>query len=525
MRSIIKNACLLTALAFAAASCHKLDVTIDSKLTPANFPVTVDQAILASGPVYTKFRPWYPRSYWFLQSISTDEAVLPARGGNWWDGGRYAQLHLHTWNPDNATIGECWDNISTTISTANQILSTLESAPAGAPAQIVAEVRTMRALSYFFMMDLWGNVPLVTKFGDTTRVTTTNRADVFAYIESEVKAVLPNLSTAVDNSTYGRPTKYCAFALLAKMYLNAQEYIGQNRYNDAVAMCDSIIQSQRFELESNYTAMFNINNGPAIKEFIFAIPYDGTQATEQIFARYSLHRAMRNKYSLPFTPSGAVSTWPEYYALYNEAGDVRNAIWLTGKQYNYNGSPITIATTKVGFDEDYTGSDKSAPYNFELTLTPDIVIKNPAIFDAGNDEKSWAEGYRCNKFYPDSTSSSRNQGNDMPVFRYADILLMKAEAILRGATPTLGATAVSLVNEVRTIRKASAWSSVTLDNLLAERGREFAWENWRRNDLIRFGKFEGSWGYKTDANTTRRLFPVPTYARVLNPLLSQNPGY
>ncbi|WP_298737030.1 RagB/SusD family nutrient uptake outer membrane protein [uncultured Chitinophaga sp.] len=113
----------------------------------------------------------------------------------------------------------------------------------------------------------------------------------------------------------------------------------------------------------------------------------------------------------------------------------------------------------------------------------------------------------------------------MPVFRYADILLMKAEAILRGATPTLGASALSLVNEVRTIRKASAWSTVTLDNLLDERGREFAWENWRRNDLIRFGKVEDSKGYKTDANTTRRLYPVPTYARVLNPLLSQNPGY
>lgn len=525
MRSIIKTVCIISALAFTAASCHKLDVEIDSKLTDKNFPTTLDQAILASGPVYTKFRPWYPRSYWFLQSISSDEAVLPARGGNWWDGGRYAQLHLHTWNPDNPTMGECWDNVSTTISTANQILSTLENAPAGAPAQIVAEVRTMRALSYFVMMDLWGNIPLVTKFGDTTKVTTTKRADVFNFIESELKAVLPNLSANVDNSTYGRPTKYCAFAILAKMYLNAQVYTGTARNADAVSMCDSIIQSDKFELESNYKAMFNINNGPAIKEFIFAIPYDGTQATEQIFARYSLHRAMRNKYSLPFTPSGAVSTIPAYYALYNEPGDVRNDIWLTGKQYNYNGTPITISTTKVGYDADYSGSDKSAPYTFELTLTPDIIIKDATIFDAGNDEKSWAEGYRCNKFYPDSTSSSRNQGNDMPVFRYADILLMKAEAIVRGAAPTLGATAVSLVNEVRTIRKASAWSTVTLDNLLAERGREFAWENWRRNDLIRFGKFEGSWGYKTNADPNKRLFPVPTYARVLNPLLSQNPGY
>ncbi|GAA0530189.1 RagB/SusD family nutrient uptake outer membrane protein [Chitinophaga japonensis] len=521
----IKITCIITALAFIATSCHKLDVEIDSKLTDENFPVTVDQAILASGPVYTRFRTGYPRSYWFLQSISSDEAVLPARGGNWWDGGRYAQLHLHTWNADNATMGEAWDYLSTTISTANQILSTLENAPAGAPAQIVAEVRTMRALSIFMMMDLWGNIPLVTRFGDTSQVRTTQRKEVFAFLESELKSVLPDLSTTADNSTYGRPTRYAAFALLAKMYLNAPVYAGEDRNSDAVAMCDSIIQDGKFELESNYLAMFNINNGPTDKEFILAVPYDGAQATEQIFARYSLHRAMRNKYSLPFTPSGAVSTWPEFYALYNDPNDVRNQVWLTGRQYNYNGTPITIATTKVGYDEDYTGSDASAPYNFELELTPDIIIKDPAIFDAGNDEKSWAQGYRCNKFYPDSTSSSRNQGNDMPVFRYADILLMKAEAILRGAAPTLGATALSLVNEVRTARNAAAWSNITLDLLLDERGREFAWENWRRNDLIRFGKFEGSWGYKTDANAYKRLYPVPTYARVLNPLLSQNPGY
>jgi hypothetical protein len=135
-------------------------------------------------------------------------------------------------------------------------------------------------------------------------------------------------------------------------------------------------------------------------------------------------------------------------------------------------------------------------------------------------------GYRNIKFYPDSTSTSRNQNNDVPVFRYSDILLMKAEAILRGGTPTLGHTALSLLNQLRAERTTSApLTGVTLNDIYTERCREFAWEAWHRNDMIRFGKFEGSWGFKTDADVNHRLFPIPTAAMAVNPALTQNPGY
>ena len=114
----------------------------------------------------------------------------------------------------------------------------------------------------------------------------------------------------------------------------------------------------------------------------------------------------------------------------------------------------------------------------------------------------------------------------MPVFRYSDIILMKAEALLRGGTMTMGQTAVSLVNELRANRTTSAaLSNVTLEDIYAERNREFAWEAWHRNDMIRFGKFEGKWGFKTNADVTRRIFPIPTSALVVNPKLVQNPGY
>jgi len=135
-------------------------------------------------------------------------------------------------------------------------------------------------------------------------------------------------------------------------------------------------------------------------------------------------------------------------------------------------------------------------------------------------------GYRNIKFYPDATSLSRNQNNDEPVFRYADIILMKAEAILRGGAATGGATALSLVNQLRAARTTAApLSSVDLPFIYAERSREFAWEGWHRNDVIRFGKYEGTWGFKTDANTYKRIFPIPTSAFAVNPALTQNPGY
>ena len=135
-------------------------------------------------------------------------------------------------------------------------------------------------------------------------------------------------------------------------------------------------------------------------------------------------------------------------------------------------------------------------------------------------------GYRNIKFYPDAGSTNRNQNNDVPFLRYSDILLMKAEAILRGGSATLGDTPLLLVNTVRSNRTTSTpWGSVTLQTLYEERCREFAHEAWHRNDMIRFGKFEGSWGFKTDADIKHRLFPIPTGALTLNPALVQNPNY
>jgi hypothetical protein len=271
--------------------------------------------------------------------------------------------------------------------------------------------------------------------------------------------------------------------------------------------------------------MFYPDNGPQMKEFIFAIPYDHASAQGEQFSWFSLHPALQTKYGLAYRLSNPVSTIPSYYAQFDDPNDVRTVLWLTGKQYDFGGNPIIINTTKVGLDNTYTGSDGSTPVTYQLEFTPDVTLRNVVKFEVGGDELGKAKGIRNIKYYPDVTATDRNQSNDVAVFRYADILLMKAEAILRGAAPTYSESALSLVNELRGKRKAALLSSLDTATMLKERALELNWENWRRNDLIRFGKFEDSWGYKTDADKNKRLFPIPSGERILNPGLQQNTGY
>jgi len=551
MKKILRYILFPLLAATLVTSCHKLNEAITSELAPGAFPADTTQYPSVVGPMYVVLRGNYAVEYFFQQTYSTDEGIMPARGGNWFDGAQNQQMHYHSWNADNGYVNGNWTWCSTIIGVANQTLSILKTA-AGSDATKrpwIAETRMVRALAYFFLMDNYGNVPIDTAYGDFSQKTNSPRTQVFSFIESEIKAALPDLNTSASASQYGRPNKYMAYALLAKMYLNAEYYTGTARYNDCIAACDNVISSGLYSLQpmNSYFSQFAPTNGPSCKEFIFAIPYDpsmtktfGTTSWPfrcvNIHARYDIPRSMSkvvpgagyNFFSLPYTTSAPASTLLSFYKNFSDPGDIRNKQWLTGLQYEHDGvTPIMITTTKSGYDFTYSGSDDTATYTYQLNLTPDIVLrytKNP--FDVGNDEIGWNMGYRNIKFYPDSTSTSRDQNNDVPVFRYSDILLMKAEAILRGGSATLGQDQLSLVNQLRAQRTTTGpWTSVTLDSIYNERSREFAWEGWHRNDMIRFGKYEDAWGFKTDADKNHRIFPIPTSARAKNLALQQNPGY
>jgi len=519
-------------------SCHKLDVPITSELTPNVFPQDSAQFIQAEGPAYVALRGSYGVEYFFMQTLSTDEEILPARGGNWFNSGENQQLHYHSWN---AYMESMWSWTSTIIGLATQEMALLnqdEPTSSSSKATTIAELRTVRAFAYFMMMDLFGNLPIDTAAGSFTSKAQSPRATVAAFIESEVKAALPYLSSTVNTTTYGRATKYTAYALLAKLYLNDAYYTGgTDRNNDCIAACDSVINSGAFSLQplATYFAQFAYNNGPQEPEFIFAIPENPTFNSgpwgfrgTNLHQRYDLPRSEKAKYHINFTPSAPESTIPSYYAYFYDPGDVRNNQWLTGLQFLEDGvTPVTVTTTNQGYNQFYSGSSPAAPLTYQVNMTPDIILRqDSAAFDCGNDEVAWNMGYRCVKFHPDSTSSSTAMNNDIPVFRYSDILLEKAEAILRGGTATLNQTPLSLANELRAVRTTSpGWSNVTLDSIYNERCREFTEESWHRNDMIRFGLYENAWGFKTDADPNHRIYPIPFTAMQLNTKLVQNPGY
>ncbi|WP_291910144.1 RagB/SusD family nutrient uptake outer membrane protein [Chitinophaga sp. CB10] len=530
MKKLFLYSAFLGATAFTA--CTKLDVKVESEYVKENFPTTPDGFVAVSGPIYSLLASGYAIDYWRLQELSTDEAIIPARDGNYDDGGNYRFLHLHTYTKDHPTVRSVWQWGYGGINACNRIYKVFQDAPdSDSKPAAMAEIRAMRALYYFFMMDLYGNIPLMDKFNTAELPKQASRAEIFAFIEKELKEVLPLLTSTTGQLTYSRPTKWLAFAILQKMYLNAEVYIHKSMYNESVAMGDSILAGKKYSLASDYLTIFAPDNGPQITETIFAIPYDANVIEGCQFARFGLHTGLQSKYQLPFRPSIAMSTIASFYQKFNLPNDIRNSTWLAGKQYNFDGTPIYITTTNKGLDDRYNGPDPGATIKWQLEFTPEMPLKKVETMDVGNDELGKARGVRSIKYYPDKNThpSTRNSNNDVPVFRLADVLMMKAEAILRGATATAVAgemqTPDVLVNKIRTRVKAPAVTNITLEELLEERAREFAWEAWRRNDLIRFGKYEDAWGFKTNAETFRRIYPIPATEITLNGNLTQNTGY
>jgi len=529
-RTYILFSILAALLSFSA--CRKLDVPVESQYVSSNFPQTSNDYAALLGTMYSNLSSSFAVTYWRMQELSTDEAILPARDGNFDDGGQYRQMHYHTWTYDHPYVTGIWQWGFGGINTCNRLiaLTTNSKADTVTKAANIAEVRAMRALYYYFMMDLYGNMPLVTKFPVDSLPHTAPRAQIFQFIESELKAVAQQLPSKSNNSAtntlqYGRPTKAMAFALLAKMYLNADIYTGgATRYSDVVAMADSVQNNSNYFLDAKFRDIFLPNNGPQINETIFAIPYD-QQIPGNQFTRFGFYYYLVNAYGFNVGESIAMSTTPEFYNRFNIPGDFRTKTWLVGPQFYPDGNggfttqPVIYPDTPV-----------------QVNITPNLILVQPKPMDVGNTRASQAEGVRSIKYYPDptTTQATRLNGNDVPVLRLADVYLMKAEAILRGAAATSVRGTLQtpdvLVNMLRTRAGAQTTTGVTLDTLLDERARELSWEAWRRNDLIRFGKFEVEYPLPNDVlsmdkSTYRRLFPVPISEIKLNPNLVQNQGY
>lgn len=527
-------------LAMTLTGCTDLDMSPNSQYTedPSQNsgvdPMIVVEAKMAD--VYYHLAGTLGRRYMEAQCLASDEFTSLAFAGGYYDSGTYAHQALHCSSPNDASIG-WYDDVTAGITKANTILEELGS---GASAQMKAPARAIRAYYTWILMDNYGDTPILDKVqAEGSVVPRSPRKEVAEWIESELNDIIPALTDDVTENTYGKPTKWMAEALLAKLYINWPVYTAESvdQYDAAtaanpkldacIAACDEIINSGKFNLGSvDYLHKFSYDNGWQVEDFIYAIPYDAINRQGMQYARPRTFKDMKNL--LPnvygstdkFTQSfgGNMVVTPEFAKLFSLDGDIRNLSILRGDVYVRD--PKTLRPTTEPFM--YKGN--------QVHFTENITLaKKDNTIEVGNDANAYQQGCHSIKWFttPADYNNGRNQSNDLPIFRYADILMMKAEALTRQGT----GGAKELFNQIRTYAGAPTLTSEpTLKEIYDERGREFFDENWRRNDMIRFGHYEDEFfpHYKDfpDANFDKRhrIFPIPQSDIDLNGW-EQNAGY
>lgn len=536
MKNIIKMT-LAAAVLGITASCTDLDVDVKSKYTEyPNDPVAIEGKM---SDVYYSFRQALGNNYNRVQTFSSDEATGVSFGTDYFDKGENIHPSIHNFMSGDDPANY-WTDLASGITKCNKIIEEFKETP-----KVAAPARLMRAFYHFILMDSYGDVPVLDHLpADNEAVVRSPRKEVAEFIEKEVKECLPDLSDKNDASTYGKPNKWMAEALLVKLYINWGVYTcgdvtkydvattKNSKLDECVKYCDDIIGSGLFNLNDPYHKKFMFDNGPQIKDFIYAMPYDKVSAQGLLYGRYRAFRRIDDGDTQGYyggkmgkSCAGICAMNPEFADLFCLEGDDRNDAVLKGKVFIHDA---------------ITGEETDQPYIYkgtQLELTKTITLQEGglATLNCGATPDGWRQGYRSIKFYPNPNEYSaynRYQSNDVPIFRFADIILTKAEAIKRGATATNGDTPQSLFNQIRSYVHAPLLDhDPSLQEILDERGREFFDENWRRNDMIRFGTFESEYGFHKHSNPdarfdkTCRILPVPDDILKENTNWEQNPGY
>lgn len=513
MGAIVLAACLF----IPTQSCTDLEPTIFSDLTPANFPTTEGDIIASYLSAYTNLYGFMNHGgYMSIQEVSSDEILIPQRGSDWFDGGIWLRTHQHQFSPDDPQYNGAWTFLYQGAIQANSVIALLQGStilPAQQSDRLIGELRTLRAYWYWLLTDSFGAVPLITETSDPadTEPTSTPRAEIYAFIIDEMNGAAANLSKDIGAATYGKVNYWTNRALISRILLNSEVVTGTARYGEAAAAADEVINSGLFSLTDSYFDNFSPDNDNGLSgtsENIWVIPYaEPAQAGGFNIAQMTLHYSSQATFSLQDQPWNGYCSLQEFYNSYDDS-DERKGVYgdqqtegnfLAGPQFETDGTtPIT----------DGTADD---PGGAEVVFTPEVNGLN-AFRQAG---------VRVSK-YTIPVGAPSTLPNDFPIIRYSEVLMNKAEAMMRQGQGGYS----MLVNMVRDRAGLDdVDDSMTMDELLAERGREFFYEGTRRQDLIRFDAFDDAWQFKGESSATYRLFPIPTQQRNANRNLGQNPGY
>ncbi|HEY3406215.1 MAG TPA: RagB/SusD family nutrient uptake outer membrane protein [Ohtaekwangia sp.] len=512
MKSIHKFSVLFTAAILVLSGCS-LDEELRSDISKETADKlseegTLDYNAMLAAAYNSTYTFLTQDRIWSLQEQPSDEIIPPTRGGNWDDNGDWRVLHAHKWNSEHTYITQSFNELLTGAYNSLNILQFEE-----APADVKAQARFLMAFYYYHVLDIWGKFPYREPGSDLLQLPVTMEgAEAVDFLIAQTEQAMDALpSGSLANA--GKANKNAAHALLAKLYLNRGTFNDRTAptFADAdmdkvVAHCDAIISSAQYNLTDIYFNNFTPDNSTVSTENIFVTP--NTSGVGQPFGN-GIQSRWFCTLNYAHNPSGwnGFATLGEFYDKFSDT-DIRkhyedpvaeanggfNMGFLIGQQYDKDGNALAnvVYTREVNLIEKGT--------NLDFT------------------------GIRVMKYRPDFALPFQ-PGNDYVHFRYADILLMKAEALLRSGN---SGDALPLVNEIRNkrIEPDAPFASLTLDNLLDERGRELYWEGYRRQDLIRFGKFLDSRPTKPGVSDTRYLvFPIPDAQLAVNPNLKQNPGY
>ncbi len=492
---------------FLIISCTDLDETLYSQLDNEKFLQTDEEILSALGAAYSGLRTYQNNNHLWTIYCTTDEVAIPGRtGGDWAGDGQDQQMTDHTWTVNNRFFKGSWEAFFSQVNNCNRIIYQLEGLDPEKYATYISEVKTIRALWYLWLVDMWGNVPIVDRFDvpQDYLPATSSRAEVYGFIERELMENISNLSTDKTSTTYARADYWTAKAILAKLYLNAEVYTGTPQWQKALDACNEIIESGQFTFSTTYGENFTSENQNST-EAIFAIPFDDIY-TEWgwILPLVSLHYSSQQTFNLTNGPWNGLSVQTEFFQMYEE-GDIRRSHnFLFGPQYASPGEPIVDSGYEPELDPD-------GP---QVNFTPEFVSLYNTIRQSGVRIKKWEIEMGGNGFL----------NSDFFVFRYSDILLMKAEILWRidpGSTEAL-----ALVNQIRERAGILPLTSLGEQDLLDERGRELFMEGWRRSDMIRFDKYNEPTIFKPWVSEEfRRLYPIPKDQLDANPNLDPNPGY
>lgn len=526
MKRCVLAAAVLVAPALLLAGCTDLGEEAFSSVEPGNFFQTEAEVTAALAPVYAQLRAmlW---AYHNLSQVTSDETIVPTRGSDWADGGRWLSMHRHNWDANLVDLNDAWVAAYTGIARANILLENLETVDVPNKEGISAEIRALRAFYYYQLLDFFGSVALVGDEEGEFSADPDNlpgaesRQDVFNFIESELLAVREILPAEAD--LFGRMTAGAADAMLANMYLNAgvftrsSDAINADGYNSCqdVGMCQAAIDavdrilasSANYQLVDDWRSNFTPDN-ESHPEHIFVVQHLNIDGLGMNFPMRYMHYNQFNP-----SPWNGFSTISETYNAFNDV-DKRKEIFLVGQQSNFQtGEEVT---------------DRNG---------------NPLIFteECGDVENTTESAcVRVAKFNPDdSAPAGDGHSNDYAFFRLGEMYLIKAEAMNEMGDV---AGAVDLINQLRTrvyddeadekgtlddfLLDAADFNQASLrDRILEERLYELMYEAKRRQDLVRYGRFDEAWEYKEASAGFRVLFPIPQLQIDANPGLVQNPGY